>query len=124
MPTSAGDAGEHIVGCQNRRATGHQLGDRAAVACPLEDLVGDQRTRLGIVEAKPTRSSPPGKFRRQEEQQAIGFFGREMHAVNLDLFRRPRLEPAIAATKRTYMFAAAVIWPTSARSFTACASPG
>ena len=43
----------------------HQLGDAPAVAHELQDLRGDERHRLGVVEAEPARAasargSPPG----------------------------------------------------------------
>ena len=39
-----------VVAVENLAAADHQLGDRASVAGALEEVVGDQRDRLGVVE--------------------------------------------------------------------------
>src|ERR1043166_4350083 len=45
-----GNARHHLVAPQHLRAGLHQLGHRAAVAGALDDEIGDDRNRLGVVE--------------------------------------------------------------------------
>src|SRR5436305_7626742 len=44
----------HLRAREHLRAGLHQLGDSAAVACALEDKVGDQRDGLGVIELDAT----------------------------------------------------------------------
>ena len=59
----------------------HQLGDAAAVADELEQLGGDQRDRLRMVEAEPAREALLGQMAHAVKQQLVDFAGDEVHGL-------------------------------------------
>ncbi len=49
-----GHAFHHIIPLQNRCAEAHQLGDRLSVPGAFQNLIRDDRDRLGIVQLYPS----------------------------------------------------------------------
>ena len=75
-----GDAVHHLIGGDDMRARLHQLGDGASVARALDDEVGDQRHRLGVVELDAALEAPARHHRRHGDQQLVLFARGEIHA--------------------------------------------
>ena len=59
----------------------HELGDRRAVPGALEDVVGDERGRLGLVELEPAGLPTPGQLGGVGEQQPFLLVGGQVHGV-------------------------------------------
>src|SRR5262245_42844135 len=57
----------HVVAAEDVEARGHQLGDRTSVTDPLEDLGGDDRQGLGVVQLEAAGSAASGKLGRGED---------------------------------------------------------
>lgn len=63
----------------NRRPRADQLRDRAPVARALQDLIRDERDRFRVVQLQPPRAALSRQLRRAEDQQPLGFRGRQQH---------------------------------------------
>ena len=74
-----GDPVHHLVGGEHMRAGLHQFGDRAPVARPLDDEVGDQRDRLRVIELDAALEPPARHHRRHGDQKLVFFPGRQIH---------------------------------------------
>src|SRR5437867_958571 len=59
----------HVAAGEDRRAELHQLGHRAAVADTFQDLRGDERQRLRMIELEATTAPPARQLRRGEDQK-------------------------------------------------------
>ncbi len=75
----AGDARHDVVLGEDLRTGTHQLGDRPAVAGAFEDLVGDQRHGLRMVELEAAGAPLAGQFGGREDRQALEFGRRQQH---------------------------------------------
>src|SRR5438105_3198121 len=67
----------------NFSAGWHQLGDGAAVACALDDEVGDDGDRLGVVKLDATLQPAARHHGSHRDQELVLFAGREIHASTL-----------------------------------------
>jgi len=74
-----GDAFHDVVTPQNRLARLHQLRDRTAVADTLEDVGGDERDSLGMVELEAPGAPAARHLGRGEDQELLLLSGCEMH---------------------------------------------
>ena len=61
----------HLLAADHRAAVAHQLGDRAAIARTLDDEVGDQRHRLGMVEFDAALEPAARHHRGHGDQQLV-----------------------------------------------------
>src|SRR5216684_1619989 len=77
-----GDAGQHVIGGQERPAPLHQLRDRPTFACAFQDLVGDVGDGLHIAEPQSLRPPLPGEFRGGEDRQPLHLRRRQVHHVD------------------------------------------
>ena len=84
MPSITWSRGEDV------RAGLHQLGDGAAVARALDDEVGDQRDRLGMVELDAALEPPARHHRGHGDQQLVLLARRQVHAASLSISQQPR----------------------------------
>ena len=105
-----GDALHDVVAGENLAAADHQLGHRAAVAGTLEEVVGDHRDGLGMVELQAARLSASRQFGGIGQQQPVLFMRGQEHsrrychgharvssARNMLLLRGDVLQPHLAA---------------------------
>ena len=81
-----GDAVHHLVGGDDMRARLHQFGDRAPVARALDDEIGDQRDRFGMVELDAALEAPARDHRRHGDQQFVFFAWRQIHGFAAPFF--------------------------------------
>ncbi len=64
---------------EERGAEAHELGDGAAVARALHDLVGDDGDGLGVVELEAARLAAAGEVGGGDDEEFFAFAGGEMH---------------------------------------------
>jgi hypothetical protein len=81
-------AWQHLVAGQNASAGGHEVGDAAALACPLEHPGRDQSDRLGVVEVDATGEPVASDHTRDCEKELLCFCRREMHAAPFEFAAR------------------------------------
>src|ERR1051326_2823880 len=74
-----GDAVHHGVGGEDRGSDAHDLGHRSAVANELEDLRGDERDRLGMIELQAARARLARELGGREDEELVDFARREVH---------------------------------------------
>src|SRR5262245_57058472 len=74
-----GDAVHHLRAREHMRARLHQLGDRLAVARALDDEVGDERHRLGMIELDAALEAPPVHHRGHGDEQLVLLARGQMH---------------------------------------------
>ena len=109
------DAVHHLIGGDDMRARLHQLGDRAAVARALDDEIGDQRDRLGMVELDAALEAAARDDRRHGDQQLVFFARRQIHAFPPDGVAGGASKFLAVTTKRAAPPGrAAPAWPRSA----------
>src|SRR4051812_22638603 len=75
-----GDAVHHRVDGEDRRTEAHDLGDRPTVANELEDLRGDERDRLGMIQLEAAAATLPRQLAGRKDQQLVDFARRQVHA--------------------------------------------
>jgi len=69
----------HIVAAEDVKPRRHQLRDAPSVADALEDLGGDEREGLGVVQLEAARASPARDFGRGEDEQLFLLTRGEVH---------------------------------------------
>ena len=74
-----GHAFHDVVGGQQPRAGGHQVGDATAVARAFQDRGRDVRDRLGVVQLQAARLAPLGQQGCGEQQQLVFLTGCQFH---------------------------------------------
>mgnify|MGYP003449998008 CR=1 FL=1 len=73
---------DEVLGLDERDVV-HQLGDGAAVAGALDDEVGDDGDRFGMVELDAALEPAPRHHCRHGNQKLVLFAGRQIHASTL-----------------------------------------
>src|SRR6185436_15588879 len=56
---------------EDSRSEGHQLGDAAPVADALEDVGGDERDGLGMIQLEAAGTAPPRQVGGGDDQQLV-----------------------------------------------------
>jgi len=74
-----GNTLHHIGELEDGRAVAHHVGDRPAIAGAFDDLVGDDRDRLRIIQFQPARLTAPGQVGGRDDEQLFAFAGGQMH---------------------------------------------
>src|SRR6266446_793061 len=74
-----GHAFHDVVAPEDRLPGGHQLGNGATVTDAFEDLGGDERDRLGMVELEAPGAPAARHLGRGEDQELLLLPGREVH---------------------------------------------
>src|SRR5262249_47539916 len=67
------------LGCEDRRAEAHDLGDGPAVANQLEDLGRDERDGFGMVQLQAARAPLARELAGRKNEQLVDFAWREVH---------------------------------------------
>jgi hypothetical protein len=75
-----GNAIHHLRPRQHLSASLHQFGDGAAVAGALDDEVGDDGNRFGVVELDAPLEAAARHHGRHRDQELVFFAGRQIHA--------------------------------------------
>src|SRR3954470_11074345 len=82
------DPVHHRAGVEHRRAEAHDLGDGPAVADHLEDLGGDQRDRLRMIQFQTARAPLARQLAGRKDQELVDFARGEVHRAVMPHARR------------------------------------
>ncbi|CAB4906521.1 unannotated protein [freshwater metagenome] len=74
-----GHTTQYVVGREHFPARRHQLGHGLSVTSTLEEVIGDDRDRLGVIEFQAASTAPPREFGGVADEQSILLVRRQPH---------------------------------------------
>src|ERR1700730_1916955 len=97
-----GNAVHHLLAREHMPACFHQLRDGLAVARAFDDVVGDKRHRLGMIELDASLEPPPSHHRSHGNEQLVLLARGQIHdLLSVFAFTSPDIQPDTSCSRET-----------------------